>query len=118
MEVIAIFEQLYFQPVKQTAYCHVNVACHRAHARKLHRRHNKSERTSEQGMDKDWRQNDKLRETKEFPKGDSHADLTFMLGLLSAVPNTIVMPQKFKPIFFFFSFSKINWLLLCLCFQI
>ena len=24
MEVIAIFEQLYFQPVKQTAYCHVS----------------------------------------------------------------------------------------------
>ena len=23
MEVIAIFEQLYFQPVKQIAYCHV-----------------------------------------------------------------------------------------------
>ena len=26
MEVIAIFEQLYFQPVKQIAYCHVTCA--------------------------------------------------------------------------------------------
>ena len=25
MEVIAIFEQLYFQPVKQIAYCHVRI---------------------------------------------------------------------------------------------
>ena len=31
MEVIAIFEQLYFQPVKQTAYCHVTETCHIAH---------------------------------------------------------------------------------------
>ena len=26
MEVIAIFEQLYFQPVKQIAYCHVTMS--------------------------------------------------------------------------------------------
>ena len=98
MEVIAIFEQLYFQPVKQTAYCHVSLACHRAHAPKLQAGPINQRKLENRDRLRIGAKTINYTKPKNFPKVAAHTKLTFMLGFqlgqISTVKNTIAVSER------------------------
>jgi hypothetical protein len=98
MEVIAIFEQLYFQPVKQTAYCHVSLACHRAHACKLQRGPINQRKQENRERIRTGAKTINYTKPKNFPKVTAPTKLTFMLGFqlgqISAVKNNTTVSEK------------------------